>query len=267
MNPTNELYQSLLKAYFHFNKKLFDAQLPEVIFTVQRQKGVLGYFAPERWSSVDGEHCHEIAINPAHLGQCRIIEVLQTLVHEMAHCWQFCYGKPGRGSYHNKEWANKMIHIGLQPTSTGFPGGNIVGQQMSDYPIEGGLFLQACETLIVNNTFSIPWIDRLQTPQSLIHDNSAQTTTDVIYGHHVNVEDESEDRVTADQASPDDLSIKELMAMTYSELLPEDTFLPVAQTSRSKSTYQCLACRNKVWGKPEMKIICANCDQAFVAIS
>lgn len=97
---------------------------------------------------------------------------------------------------------------------------------MSDYPIEGGLFLQACEALIVNNTFTIPLIDRLQTPQSLIHDNSAQTTTDIIYGHHVNVEDESEDRVTADQASPDDLSINELMTMTYSELLPEIPFYP-----------------------------------------
>lgn len=83
--------------YFYVGIRVFDAQLPKVIFTVQRQKGMLGYFAPERWSSVEGEHCHEIAINPAHLGQCRIIEVLQTLAHETAHCWQFCYGNPGRG--------------------------------------------------------------------------------------------------------------------------------------------------------------------------
>ena len=82
---------------------------------------------------------------------------------------------------------------------------------------------------------------------------------------HVNVEGESEGRVTAYQTSPDDLSIKELMTMTSSELLPEDTFLPVAQTSREKSKYQCPGCRNKVWGKPEMHIICADCDQAFVA--
>lgn len=73
--------------------------------------------------------------------------------------------------------------------------------------------------------------------------------------------------MTVDQASSDDLSIKELMTMTYSELLPEDTFLPVAQTSRAKSKYQCLGCRNKVWGKPEMNIICADCDQAFVSVS
>ena len=89
----------------------------------------------------------------------------------------------------------------------------------------------------------------------------------MIYGYHINVEDESEDRVTADQASQDDLSIKELVTMTYSELLPEDTFLPVAQTSRAKSKYQCLGCRNKVWGKPEMNIVCADCNQAFVSVS
>jgi len=92
-------------------------------------------------------------------------------------------------------------------------------------------------------------------------------TADVIYGHHVKDEVELENRVTDDQASPDDLSINELMTMTYSELLPEDTFLPVAQTSRAKNKYQCLGCRNKVWGKPEMNIICADCDQAFVSIS
>ncbi len=138
---------------------------------------------------------------------------------------------------------------------------------MSDYPIEGGLFLQACEALIVNNTFSIPWIDRLQTPQSLIHDNSAQMTADVIYGHHVNNEDESEEMVTANLISSDDLSITELMTMTYSELLPDDAFLPVAQTSRAKSKYQCPDCSNKIWGKPEMNIICADCDQSFVSIS
>jgi len=57
----------------------------------------------------------------------------------------------------------------------------------------------------------------------------------IIYGHHVNVEDEAEDRVTADQANLDDLFIKELMTVTYSELLSEDTFLPVAQTFRAKS--------------------------------
>lgn len=95
-------------------------------------------------------------------------------------------------------------------------------------------------------TFSTPWIDRLQTPQSLIHDNSAHTTADVIYGHHNNNEDDCEGQITPYQDNPNDQSIIELMKMTYSELLPEDTFLPVALDSRTKSKYQGPGCHNRV---------------------
>ena len=47
MTPSSELYSSLQNAYSHFNKALFEGQLPEVIFTVQRNKGVMGYFSPK----------------------------------------------------------------------------------------------------------------------------------------------------------------------------------------------------------------------------
>ena len=119
----------------------------------------------------------------------------------------------------------------------------------------------------VNNTFSISWIDRLHTVQSLIHDNSAHTTAEVIYECHKNNEDDSADQISHYQDSPNDQSVMELMKMTYSEFLPEDTVLPVAQISWAKSKYQCPCCRNKVWGKPEMNIICADYNQSFVPIS
>jgi len=115
MTPSSELYSSLQIAYTHFNEMLFDGQLPEVIFTVQRHKGVMGYFSPKRWGSLAGRKCDEIAINPSYVGNCRLIEVMQTLVHEMVHCWQYNFGNPGRDYYHNKEWALKMISVGLMP--------------------------------------------------------------------------------------------------------------------------------------------------------
>jgi len=260
MHPTDELYQSLLSAYGHFNHELFENALPEVIFTVQRQKGVLGYFAPDRWSSIEGKHCHEIAINPAHLGESLIIDILQTLVHEMVHCWQHCFGIPSRGSYHNKEWAYKMIHIGLQPTSTGLPGGNIVGPQMSDYPIDGGKFLGACEGLIAKQSFNIPWIDRQSSPKALIHENSANTAVDVVSHHHHDIQHEPE------MTESSESTIMELMQMTYSDLLPDDTFIPVSHKARAKHKYQCPTCKNRVWGKPEMNILCGDCDVAFISI-
>lgn len=263
MKPTDELYKSLMTAYSHFNKVLFDGELPDVIFTVQRQKGVLGYFAPERWSSVDGKHCHEIAINPTHLGQSRIVDVLQTLVHEMVHCWQHCFGTPGRGSYHNKEWAYKMKGMGLQPTSTGLPGGNIVGPQMSDYPIEGGQFLSACETLLSKGSFSIPWIDRHVTPKSLMHENSAVSAVEVLNSY-----EEKDSKLTPTEGKKGEgSSLLEVMQSTYSELLPENTFVPVAQSVRAKNKYQCPGCRNRVWGKPNMRIICGDCNTRFEALS
>jgi len=76
-----------------------------------------------------------------------LIEVYSTLVHEQCHIWQYTLGMPSRPGYHNKEWANKMIAVGLMPSTTGKPGGKIVGQGMSDYPIENGVFLKALDKM------------------------------------------------------------------------------------------------------------------------
>ena len=267
--PSQALYQALLTAYNHFNDTLFSRALPPVIFTVQRQKDLLGYFAPERWASPDGERCHEIAINPTHMGQSRVIEVLQTLVHEMVHCWQHCHGSPGRGSYHNKEWAYKMIEVGLHPSSTGEPGGDIVGQHMSDYPIENGLFLLACHSLVREQSFTLPWIYRLKAR------NAESTNTD------------DGELTTPGEALPapaltaahspgkgEDFQLRQLEARepesylyaTYSELLPNDTFYspPLSKTKR-KTTYQCPSCLTKVWGKPELNIACQDCNCLFTS--
>nr|WP_025465377.1 SprT-like domain-containing protein [Acinetobacter baumannii] len=88
-----------------------------------------------------------------------LLEVLQTLVHEMVHAWQFHFGKPGRRGYHNKEWADKMEAIGLMPSSTGKPGGARTGEKMADYAIPGGLFMQATDKLLTQD-FKISWLDR-----------------------------------------------------------------------------------------------------------
>ncbi|NQY17292.1 hypothetical protein [Alteromonas mediterranea] len=48
MSPTNELYAPLIKAFDHFNRALFNNELPPVIFTVQRKKNVMGFFAAKR---------------------------------------------------------------------------------------------------------------------------------------------------------------------------------------------------------------------------
>jgi ribosomal protein S27E len=77
----------------------------------------------------------------------------------MVHLWQFHFGKPGRGYYHNREWAEKMEAIGLMPSDTGKPGGKKTGDSVSDYPISGGKFLTACDSLLTDD-YKISWVDR-----------------------------------------------------------------------------------------------------------
>jgi len=73
--------------------------------------------------------------------------ILSTLVHEMAHVWQQTYGEPSRRGYHNRQWAGKMREVGLQPTSTGEPGGMETGQAVTHYVIPEGRYARAYATL------------------------------------------------------------------------------------------------------------------------
>jgi hypothetical protein len=75
----------------------------------------------------------ELALNPdSFIGRTDEM-ILSTLVHEMAHVWQQTHGRPPRKGYHDREWAVKMLEIGLQPSNTGEPGGKETGQSMSHY--------------------------------------------------------------------------------------------------------------------------------------
>lgn len=160
--PTHEAYAELQQAYDFFNAQLFNGELPPCLITLQRKgKKVMGYYSATRFAhrTETERHTDEIAMNPLHFKTMNVVEVLQTLVHEMCHLWQFHCGTPSRKSYHNKEWAAKMEAIGLMPSSTGQPGGNKVGQSMGDYVIAGGAFEHAA-TQLISQGFRLSWYDR-----------------------------------------------------------------------------------------------------------
>ncbi len=71
------------------------------------------------------------------------MQTLSTLVHEMCHLWQQHFGEPGRGRYHNKQWAAKMREVGLLPTDTGLPGGKETGQRVTHIIDERGPYARA----------------------------------------------------------------------------------------------------------------------------
>ena len=158
--PTTETYTELQTAYDFFNKHLFADELPACLITLQREKRTYGYFSRQRFvGRANGQKVDEIAMNPSYFAIRTIAETLSTLVHEMVHLWQFHLGKPGRRSYHNKEWAVKMEEIGLCPSHTGRPGGRRTGEQMDHYIVEGGLFDVVCSRLLTQE-FTLSWLDR-----------------------------------------------------------------------------------------------------------
>lgn len=155
--PTPEQFTTYQRLFDYFNAELYNGQLPAVILNFSRKAHSCGFFAPHRWGK-GSTTAHEISINPTYLATAPFIDVCQTLVHEMAHLWQMCHGKPSRTGYHNKEWADKMEAIGLMPSTTGAPGGARVGQNMNDYPLPGGAFEKTFKTL--PEDYRLPWHSR-----------------------------------------------------------------------------------------------------------
>jgi predicted SprT family Zn-dependent metalloprotease len=150
-------YQGFQKAYDFFNRELFGGILPQVLVTLQRHANTRGYFSPERFSGrVSETAIHELALNPdSFIGRSDEM-ILSTLVHEMAHVWQQTHGRPPRRSYHDRQWAAKMLEVGLQPSNTGEPGGKETGQSMSHYVLPGGRYAEAFAKLAARG-FQLHW--------------------------------------------------------------------------------------------------------------
>jgi len=145
-------YSGLQAAYDHFDRVLFDGELSNVdaFFTYQRKPHSDGYFAPDRFSSRNGNfNAGELALNPDCFCNKSDEQICQTLVQLMVQVWQHSRGTlPSRG-YHDGEWAEAMKRIGLYPSSTGAPGGSETGQRMSSYILPDGAFSRAYAKLAV----------------------------------------------------------------------------------------------------------------------
>jgi hypothetical protein len=147
MSLTTTHFSTLDVLFQFYNKTLFNNSLPECIVNLSRKSNTHGFFAPERWLERHIKNTvHEISLNPDTMNRPDI-EWHGTLVHEMAHLWQESFGSPSRRCYHNREWAEKMIDIGLHPSDTAEPGGNIVGQSVSHYIVPDGDFFRAFHSI------------------------------------------------------------------------------------------------------------------------
>lgn len=230
LSPTAQAYAELQGAFDHYNRELFGGLIPHCLITMQREKRTYGYFSSERFvHRHDKSKTDEIAINPAFFAVVPLLEVLQTLVHEMVHAWQFHHGDPGRRGYHNKEWADKMEAVGLMPSDTGKPGGKRTGEKMADYAIEGGPFMAATGKLL-GEGFGISWLDRF--PVAGLASISGG-------------DDDGEGEGLGD-------GLGDLIAA------------PAPGNRSNRLKYRCATCGAQAWGKPGLLLLCGvpDCNAA-----
>jgi predicted SprT family Zn-dependent metalloprotease len=214
--PTADQFGAYRAMFQHFNRELFDGQLPEPLLNFSRgPQSTVAFFAFERWlNSTSQARTHEISLNPRHLADGSACDTAQSLVHEMVHQWQYTYGTPGRKGYHNREWSEKMVAVGLQPidAKTGKPA--MSAHSMSDAVISGGEFERAFTALPA--AALLPW--------SCVEAQRAPATP-----------------------AP---------APTGGEGGEAEGDEPAQPKPRNKSKYTCPVCNANVWGKPGMSLAC-----------
>ena len=248
--PTIEFYGYLSSAFDFFNKSIFNNDLSTVVFTVTRKKNSAGYFRKAGWTNESDEELHEIAVNPSCFITKSPLELYQTIVHEMCHQWQFEFGEPSRGGYHNKQWAKKMMDIGLRPISANGKG---TGQNVSDEPIPGGLFETACiEFFLLGHKLTL--VDRrhnnaasLKMLNEVLNERIKSRNVDPGSDHELLI---GSDNLQSIVSSPMD----EIYEINIPPIIEEKPY-------SKKATYQCSKCLAKVWGSPKLSIACLNCNQ------
>lgn len=258
---SEETYRIFEDAYAFFNERLFESQLPRCLITFQRQSRLMGYVSFDRWKNKHNDSIDELAINPEYFAHFPLTDIFQTLCHEMVHVWQAHFGSPTRSGYHNREWSDKMKSIGLMPSSTGEPGGKVVGQQMLDYVIDGGPFSVAVKD-ILDRGIELIWFDTISiTPQP----RAAQSFK------NTQMLNQSADTQALQSESFEEIELgmdMDAVASAIEASLLQD--LPSANiTSRphkraSKTKYYCSNCSSQVWGKPGIKLICGDCIKPFI---
>ncbi len=227
-------YVTLSDCYDLFNERLFDGALRGCVLTFEDRGQHFGYYREGGFIGRDGERRDEICLNPQFfLASTGDLELLQTLVHEQVHQWQQQFGTASRRTYHNREWANKMLSVGLIPSTTGKPGGGMVGQKMADYPQEGGRFLQIAGEILASKEL-IRWYKE----GTVIR------------------------RAQEYAAMPGGEEIPAMIAALAATLPPAAETDAKPEAAPTKVGYRCPGCKARVWGKPNLSLICGKCYEA-----
>lgn len=296
VHATQEVYQELQYVYDYFNEKLFNGELPGALLVMTRKRHSKGFFSPARYANKEGVLADEIAMNPEFFLVRSVEEILSTLAHEMCHQFQFHFGKDVRAGYHNKEFSDKMESIGLITSTTGYPGGDRVGEKMTHYIAEDGLFITATRELL-KSRFGILWYDRypsqyLVRPPSKEDIENAEQQKSALQEEHKKALVE-QGKVPSNRGRKKQEVLKvEPAAVSTPEILVETPLSRVVNTeivsqepaganvtkivaklikrqeaklkAGKRVKYTCPSCQDSAWGKADMTLICGKegCDYA-----
>jgi len=152
--PTCVSAENYDSAFAYFNFQLFGGALPAVHFTLSASKRYAGYYRHAYFVNEKGERVDEIGMNPEAFQD--IDDYLSTIVHEMCHQLQQLTGTPGKGGYHNRQWANSMMDVGLKPINLENEKRQ-TGRKITHEIVAGGRFDVACKALLATQ-FKIRWL-------------------------------------------------------------------------------------------------------------
>lgn len=229
-----KLAEEFQQAYDYFNEVLFNSELPQCILVLcNSNRRTLGYYHQGQYVDTENaEVIDKIALNPQWFAERGMEKTLSTLVHEMCHLYCFrLLEKPPRHGYHCKRWGAKMKEVGLYPSNTGEEGGKETGQSVSHYILEDGPFKAAC-TKFLSEHPGITYMHRIQFNPM---DKPAQVLEPI-------------------QKTPELEAVVTLCS-------PLEEGKKTDNSNRVK--YTCPKCETNVWGKPNLRLVYADCEIPF----
>lgn len=268
--PTIEFYDRLEEAFSYYNEHLFEGKLSPVFFTVRsgetkdKSTTTLGYYWKKVFAHKDNP-ISEIALNINAFAERSLLDILSTLVHEMAHQWrEEISTEPS--SDHNKDgghddiWANKMMQVGLIPSNTGIPGGRKTGKKMTHYIDENGKFSEASKNLIKSgfyfNIFD-SYGSQINKGNSFVKISPTNTLIEKKWL------DEEKDEETQEKLK----KALNLMANDPNIVQVDITELSVPVKKKKprekKFKFICPNCKTTISGPENFNAICLNCEELY----
>src|SRR5215475_10792446 len=108
--------ESLQEAFNYLNQNLFDGKLPDAFIRYETKANSDGFYTPDGFSGRAAKFSKDaITLNSSRFANRTNQQILAVLGHQMLHHWQQHCGKKPNRHYHDEEWSQKSIEIGLQP--------------------------------------------------------------------------------------------------------------------------------------------------------